>query len=151
MSYNPRSKTYNLSSFNHLSRTNMNTSSSAHNNVILDCDQSFFDEVANLGNVQLPNPPAVVYVDMLSLPVTDERINYLEQRQKELNQALAQAEINLLKAQVRMYKAALERIADLDPHEDSNEVNEWAEAECFNKAQNIAHITLKPIPAINKA
>ena len=39
---------------------------------------------------------------------------------------------------------ALQKIADLDPEEDSSEgYNEWGEAECFNIAQKIADAAIK--------
>jgi hypothetical protein len=41
------------------------------------------------------------------------------------------------------YRAALEKIRDLDPAEDSDEgLNEWGEADMFNKAQEIARAAL---------
>jgi hypothetical protein len=37
------------------------------------------------------------------------------------------------------YRDALERIAALDPETDSEDgMNEWGEADCFGKAQEIA-------------
>ena len=39
---------------------------------------------------------------------------------------------------------ALQKIADLDPSEDSEEgYNEWGEADCFNQAKKIANEALK--------
>ena len=38
--------------------------------------------------------------------------------------------------------AALKKIADIDPLIDSEEENEWAEAVCFYKAQDIAREAL---------
>lgn len=42
--------------------------------------------------------------------------------------------------------AALQRIKDLDPEEDSKQgFNEWGEADCFNQAQTIAEEALAAI------
>jgi hypothetical protein len=42
-----------------------------------------------------------------------------------------------------IFKKALEDILKLDPSKDSSEDNEWAEAECFSKAQEIAKKALR--------
>lgn len=56
---------------------------------------------------------------------------------------LAQAEkIKALEFELAEMKLALKKIAELDRHEDSSEMNEFAEAECFHKAQRFAHSTL---------
>lgn len=48
-------------------------------------------------------------------------------------------------ASVNAYRAALERIAALDPATESEEgFNEWGEADCFNKAQEMARAVLAP-------
>ena len=42
--------------------------------------------------------------------------------------------------EVTELKAALDKIARLDRHDDGDgETNEWGEAVCFNKARRIAH------------
>lgn len=46
--------------------------------------------------------------------------------------------------EINKLKSALEKIAALDPSEDSSEgYNEWGEADCFNQAQKIANEVLK--------
>lgn len=40
-------------------------------------------------------------------------------------------------------KEALDKILKINPQTDSEEINEWAEAECFHKAQGIAYDALK--------
>lgn len=47
--------------------------------------------------------------------------------------------------QIQKLIEALEKIALLDPHTDSEEINEWAEADCFNKAASIATAALKEL------
>lgn len=42
-------------------------------------------------------------------------------------------------------KTALENVANIDPTVDSEEDNEWAEADCFTKAQEIARAALEKI------
>ncbi|MGZ8220362.1 MAG: hypothetical protein ACXWT0_01810 [Methylobacter sp.] len=56
---------------------------------------------------------------------------------KELEQA---AQIKYLEAKVARLTALLQRIADLDPYEDSNDTNECAEADCHYQAKKIARI-----------
>lgn len=51
----------------------------------------------------------------------------------------------LIAAAPKLFEA-LEKIADLDPAEDSDEgFNEWGEADCFNMAQKIAKEILAKI------
>jgi hypothetical protein len=44
---------------------------------------------------------------------------------------------------IELLVGALQKIANLDYTVDSTDVNEWAEAECFHKAQNIANEALE--------
>lgn len=39
-------------------------------------------------------------------------------------------------------KYVLRRIVDIDPNEDSDEIDEWAEADCFHMAKKIAFDTI---------
>jgi hypothetical protein len=60
----------------------------------------------------------------------------------KLGQALE--EVDNLKITLAGYRAALERITELNPSEDSEEgYNEWGEADCFRQARRIAGQALK--------
>lgn len=53
-------------------------------------------------------------------------------------------EIDNLKIVVARYRAALEKIQQLDPSRDSEEgFNEWGEADCFRQSQKLATSALK--------
>ena len=59
-----------------------------------------------------------------------------------LGQALEQ--IDNMKIELARYKAALEKIQDLDPCKDTDEgYNEWGEAACFRLARKEASDALK--------
>ena len=68
------------------------------------------------------------------------------ERGKDLGRAAAAAELALkADAELERLRAALTRIAALDPHTDSPEgYNEWGEADCFNQAKDIARAALAP-------
>lgn len=49
-----------------------------------------------------------------------------------------------MEERIKQLEAALQKIANLNPGEDSDEgYNEWGEADCFRQAQNIAEAALK--------
>lgn len=48
-------------------------------------------------------------------------------------------------AQINKLLEALAKIALLDPHEDSQECNEWAEADCFHIARQTASKALDEV------
>jgi hypothetical protein len=53
-------------------------------------------------------------------------------------------ELDRLQAENEALRKALDRIAALDPSVDSDQGwNEWGEADCFDKAQEIAKAALK--------
>ncbi len=54
-----------------------------------------------------------------------------------------QARVEALTGEVERLRSYLQRIADLNPEEDSeNGFNEWGEADCFRVAQNCARAAL---------
>ncbi len=60
----------------------------------------------------------------------------------QLGQALER--VDNLTVEVARYRAALERIAALNPAEHSDEgYNEWGEASCFHQSREIARLALE--------
>jgi hypothetical protein len=53
-------------------------------------------------------------------------------------------EVDNLRIELARYRAALQRITELNPSEDSEEgYNEWGEADCFRQARRVASAALK--------
>lgn len=72
--------------------------------------------------------------------ITDHNFNPKDAFAAILERVIKETE----RASVASFKNALIQISQLDPEVDSTATNEWAQADCFTKAQKIAQETLTP-------